>query len=80
LDYLFGALIPLVRRCNGFAAQIWTDIKVSGALVFAAEQGLGQVIDKTFLLEGLAQNSNRSGFVTSARILSSGDDEDDGFR
>jgi hypothetical protein len=51
LDYLFGALILLVGRHNGFAAQIWTDIKSAlGALVFAADQGLGQVIDKTFLL------------------------------
>jgi hypothetical protein len=63
LDYLFGALILLVGRHNGFAAQIWTDIKSAlGAFVFAADQGLGQVIDKTFLLEGLAQKTNRFGF------------------
>jgi hypothetical protein len=63
LCYLFGALILLVGRHNGFAAQIWTDIKSArGALIFAVDQGLGQVIDKTFLLEGLAQKSNRSGF------------------
>jgi hypothetical protein len=55
LGYLFGALILMVGRHNGFAAQIWTDIKSAlGALVFAADQSLGQVIDKTFLLEGLA--------------------------
>jgi hypothetical protein len=53
----------MVGRHNGFAAQIWTDIKSAlGALVFTADQGFGQVIDKTFLLEGLAQKSNRSGF------------------
>jgi hypothetical protein len=81
LDYLFGALILLVGRHNGFAAQIWTNIKSAlGALVFAADPGLGQVIDKTFLLEGLARKSNRSGFRHLSPDSSSGDDEDDGVR
>jgi hypothetical protein len=81
LDYLFGALILLVGRHNGFAAQIWTDIKSAlGALVFAADPGLGQVIDKHSYLKGLPRNPTVPAFVTSARILSSGDDEDNGVR
>jgi hypothetical protein len=79
LDYLFGVLIPPVGRQSGFAAQILADVKsLLDALVFD-EQGLGQVIDKTILLEGLAQNPTVPAFVTSTRILSSADDEDDAY-